>query len=198
MWWRIALLALGSFAIGTDGFVVAGVLSDISHQYNIDVATGGKLVTVFALVYALSSPVIASLCATWPRYRVLLLAMALFIVANLLAALAASFTQLLAARVIAAMASAAYTPYASVCATSMVEPRQRGKAYFATIIGVPLETLLGHSGELRLAFGFVAVLGCVAIIGLALWLPVLSMPPVIAFKKGWNLCLFPVGRTYWP
>ncbi|MCG8157311.1 MFS transporter [Brenneria goodwinii] len=199
MWWRIALLALGAFAMGTDGFIVAGVLSDISHQFDIDVAAGGQLVTVFAVVYALSSPLIASLCATWPRRRLLLLAMGIFIVANLFAALADSFTQLLAARVIAAIASAAYTPCASVCAASMVAPHQRGKALsmvmggitVATIIGVPLGTWLGHYGGFRLAFGFVAVLGLVAIMGLALWLPALRMPSDIDFKERVQSLLIP-------
>ncbi|WP_099955290.1 MFS transporter [Methylobacterium currus] len=98
MWWRIALLAVGTFAIGTDGFIVAGVLQDISRQLDVSVAAAGQLVTVFAAIYAISSPVVASLTASLPRRRLLLVALSVFVVGNGVAAWAESYTMLRTAR----------------------------------------------------------------------------------------------------
>lgn len=49
---RIGVLALGTFAIGTDGFVIAGVLPGIAHDTGATLAAAGLLVTAFALVCA--------------------------------------------------------------------------------------------------------------------------------------------------
>ena len=53
---RIGVLALGTFAIGTDGFVIAGVLPGIARDTGATLADAGLLVTAFALVYAVAAP----------------------------------------------------------------------------------------------------------------------------------------------
>ncbi len=53
---RLWVLALGTFAIGTDGFVIAGVLPGIAHDTTSTLAAAGLLVTAFALVYAVAAP----------------------------------------------------------------------------------------------------------------------------------------------
>ncbi|WP_062378592.1 MFS transporter [Pseudomonas abietaniphila] len=54
-------LALGTFAVGTESFMIAGLLPGMAKDLGVSVATAGQLVTVFALAYALSSPVLAAL-----------------------------------------------------------------------------------------------------------------------------------------
>lgn len=49
-------LALGAFAIGTEGFMIAPLLPGIASSVGVSVAAAGQLVTAFALAYALSSP----------------------------------------------------------------------------------------------------------------------------------------------
>ncbi|KAF1053722.1 MAG: Purine efflux pump PbuE [Stenotrophomonas maltophilia] len=191
MWSKIVLLALGTFAIGTDGFIVAGVLREISHELDVPVVLAGQLVSLFAIVYALSGPLLASLTAGWPRRRLLLVALAVFVLGNALAAVASSFAVLLLARVIAALASAAYTPCASFAAASLAGARHRGKALslvmggitVATLVGVPLGTVLGASGGFRAAFWLVAGLGVLAFIGLYRWLPELPGAPPVALRE---------------
>ncbi|THF59163.1 MFS transporter [Ollibium composti] len=50
---RLLVLALGTFSIGTDSFVVAGILPDVARSFDIEVAAAGQLITVYALAYAL-------------------------------------------------------------------------------------------------------------------------------------------------
>ncbi len=49
-------LALGTFAVGTEGFMIAAILPAISTSLAVSVPVAGQLVTAFTLVYAVSSP----------------------------------------------------------------------------------------------------------------------------------------------
>jgi DHA1 family inner membrane transport protein len=77
---RLIVLAAGMFAIGTDSFVVAGVLPQVADSLGCLVALAGQMVTLYALSYALLSPVIAATLADWPRKRLLLVGLAVFVV----------------------------------------------------------------------------------------------------------------------
>jgi cyanate permease len=74
---RIILLAMGMFALGTDAFIIAGVLPLIAHDTGASEAQVGQLITVFALTYGLGAPVLAATTAHWPRHRVLMGALGL-------------------------------------------------------------------------------------------------------------------------
>jgi hypothetical protein len=52
-------LALAAFAIGTEGFVIAGLLPAIATDLSISVSAAGQLVTAYALTYAVGSPILA-------------------------------------------------------------------------------------------------------------------------------------------
>lgn len=60
---RLWVLALGTFAIGTGGFVIAGVLPGIAHNTTSTLAAAGLLVTAFALVYAVAAPLFTAAVA---------------------------------------------------------------------------------------------------------------------------------------
>src|SRR5262245_38994264 len=53
---RLYWLALGTFAIGTEGFMIAPLLPALARDLSVSLVAAGQLVTVFALTYALSSP----------------------------------------------------------------------------------------------------------------------------------------------
>ena len=78
-------LALGAFAIGTEGFMIAALLPQISSDLGVTTAAAGQLVTVFALAYAVSSPILTTLTGPLNRRTLLIGAMAAFAVANLVA-----------------------------------------------------------------------------------------------------------------
>ncbi|MER6102588.1 MFS transporter [Streptomyces sp. NPDC001832] len=180
---RLLLLALGTFAVGTDSMVIAGILGPVSADLGVSVNAAGQLVTVFALGYALLAPVLAALTARWPRRRLLLTALAVFSAANALSALSPNYTVLLATRVLAAAGAALYTPTANAVATTLVAPEQRGRALatvlggmtVATALGVPLGTWVGRV-DWRMTMWLVTFLGLAALAGLALLLRDLPSP----------------------
>ena len=67
-------LTLGAFAIGTEGFMIAGLLPALARDLNVGLAAAGHLVTAFSLAYAIGAPVMAVLTAGLERRRLLAVA----------------------------------------------------------------------------------------------------------------------------
>jgi MFS transporter, DHA1 family, inner membrane transport protein len=176
---RVLVLALGTFAVGTDAFVVAGLLGEIAGDLHVSVARAGQTITVFSLAYALLAPVLASAVAGSAKKDVLLGALAVFTLGNVMTATAMNDDVLMASRVIAAAGAALVTPTSSVTAAELVGESRRAKAIsvavsgltISTAIGAPLGTALGALGGWRMTMGAVAALGALAAIGLAVVLP---------------------------
>ena len=172
-------LALGTFAIGTESFMIAGLLPRIASDLAVTVSQAGLLVTVFALTYALGGPLLAIFTSGWPRRTVLVGGMAAFALGNLLAGLSHNYPGLLAARVLLALTAGLYTPGANALASAIAPPAQRGRALaivsggmtIAIVAGVPLGTLLGTRFGWRVTFDAVALLAALAAVALAVGLP---------------------------
>ena len=47
----VGLLAVGTFALGTDSFILAGILPQVSRGLGVSPGAAGQSVTVFALTY---------------------------------------------------------------------------------------------------------------------------------------------------
>jgi predicted MFS family arabinose efflux permease len=179
MLFRLLPLVLGAFAIGAETFMISGVLPTLAADLRVSPAAAGSLVTIFALAYALGSPLLAVVSAGWERKRLLLAAIGAFALANLMAALAPSFLLLAGARILLALAAGAFMPAATAFATAMHSPEQRGKAValvyagmtLATVVGVPAGTYLAGVATWRAPFLGVAVLAALAFAGVAAVLP---------------------------
>src|SRR5437868_1226066 len=188
---RVLVLAAGTFAIGTDAFVVAGILPDIADSLRVSVAEAGQLVTVFSLAYALLCPVMATLTGSWPRRWVLLSGLVVLALGNVATALAPSYGWVLAARVPAAVGAALFTPAAGAAAAALVAPEYRARALSyvsvglvsSTVLGVPLGALLGHTISWRGTMWFVAGFAALAALGVALSLPTIPIPPPLGLRQ---------------
>ena len=110
---RLLPLVLGAFAIGTETFMITGVLPNIAADLQVSPAAAGALVTIFALAYALGSPLTAIASAGVERKLLLTFSMGAFALANLAAALAPNFGWLLASRVLLALTAGTFMPAAA-------------------------------------------------------------------------------------
>ncbi len=191
----VAVLAVGSFAMGTDSFVLAGILPNIAAGLHVSTAAGGQTITVFALTYALAAPLLAGITGALPRKPLMLAALVLFVLANLASAAAPSLGLLLAARVAAGLGAALYTPNASAAATALVAPARRGRALamvlggltVGTVLGVPVGTAIGQRISWQASLVFVAVVGLVALLGILVTLPSLALPPAVPLRARFAL-----------
>src|SRR5215469_15098548 len=125
---RILWLALGMFALGTDAYVVAGVLPEIAHTTMVSESLAGQVVTAFTLTYGLGAPVFAALTNRWPRTRVLVIALFGFCLANVGSALAPTFSLLVLTRIVAGACAATHAPLAYATSTQLAPPQKRGRA----------------------------------------------------------------------
>ena len=188
---RLLPLVLGAFAIGAETFLVSGVLPQIAADLNVTAAAAGSLVTVFALAYAFGSPLIAVATAGVERKRLLIVAMAAFALANVVAAIAPNFLSLAAARALLALTAGTFMPAAVAFATALFTARQRGRAIamiyggmtMATVVGVPAGTYLAAIAGWRAPFFGVAVVAALAAIGVATVLPRLQNARAAGFAE---------------
>ncbi|RKE23098.1 MFS transporter [Streptomyces sp. TLI_171] len=174
-----AVLALGTFAVGTDAFVTAGFLPAVAASLHVSTAAAGQSVSLFAAGYALASPLLAVATARLPRRTLLVAALLVLAVANALTALAPNYPTLLAGRLLAALGAAAFTPTAGAAAATVVRPELRGRALAvviggltaATALGVPLGRVAAVGLGWRAALGAVAALTAVCALTVRLTLP---------------------------
>jgi predicted MFS family arabinose efflux permease len=167
-------LALGTFATGTEGFMIAPLLPDLARDFSVSLVAAGQLVTVFSLTYALSSPVLTALTGDIDRRRLLIASMLMFAAANFVACAAHTYTALMGARLLLAIAAGLYVPNANALAGALVEPSRRGTALsivtggisVAVALGVPLGALIGDRFGWRVNFAVVGALALIATGGL--------------------------------
>ncbi|WP_425066385.1 MFS transporter [Reyranella sp.] len=172
-------LALTAFAIGTEAFVITGLLPIIAADIDISIADTGLLVTVYALTYAVGSPILAVVFNNIDRKRAMVLALVFFVAGNLAAAAANGLAMLLVARMVMAVAAGLAIPTANAVAIALAPPEKRGRAIavvssgmtVSTVLGVPLGTMVGDSFGWHATFLLVALLGVMALAGLVFGLP---------------------------
>ncbi|HKU95927.1 MAG TPA: MFS transporter [Vineibacter sp.] len=179
----LGVLALGGFAIGTDGYMVIGVLDKIAATYGVSSAQAGQLITVFSFCYALFAPVCGWLFSGHDRRNAILIASIAFIAGNVMCGFADTFVAMMVGRVVAALGAGMFMPLAFTIATSLASPSRRGTALsivfggmtVATALGVPVGTWLGQAVDWRLIFLVIAAMGAVKFLMLAAMLP--ALPP---------------------
>jgi MFS transporter, DHA1 family, inner membrane transport protein len=188
---RLLGLASGTFAIGTGSFVFAGLLGGVAEDLSVSVATAGQLITLYAVVYAVGSPVLVTITNRIMRRRLLILSLAIFAAANVAAVAIPSFGPLLASRVVAACAAAVFTPTSAAVAAALAPLEKRGQALavvtggltIAFAFGIPLGTLVGDYFGWRAAFVLVGVLGTVGVLGIGAVLPEVENPPPVSLRE---------------
>ena len=188
---RLLILALGMFALGTDSFVVAGILPQISRTFNVTIGAAAQMTTTYAITYAIMAPLIAALAAHVPRKRMLLTALGIFAVANLVTAGAPNFTIVLASRVLAGVGAAIFAPTATGAAATLVSPERRGQALsiviagltVSTALGTPIGALIGGVGDWRWTMVFVSALAVASGAGVSSLLAYVPLPPKITLAQ---------------
>ncbi|NGN66157.1 MFS transporter [Streptomyces sp. A7024] len=175
-------LAIAAFGIGTTEFVMMGLLPNVADDLGTSVPTAGHLVSAYAIGVVVGAPLLTALGTRVPRKRMLLALMGLFTLGNLASALAPGYETLLAGRFLAGLPHGAFFGLGAVVATRLVAPERRARAVasmflgltVATIVGVPLGTLLGQHLGWRSTFLVVTAIGLIAMAALARLIPQLS------------------------
>lgn len=168
-------LAIGAFAIGTTEFSPMGFLPQIAENLNISIPTAGMLITAYALGVMIGAPFMTLWFGRFPRRKALILAMIIFTIGNILAAIAPNYWGLMAARILTSLNHGVFFGIGSIVATSVVPQDKQASAVatmfmgltIANIGGVPLATWVGQNIGWRMSFAAIALLGVITM--LSLW-----------------------------
>jgi len=187
----LAALALASFGIGTTEYVIVGLLPNVARDLSVSIPEAGFLVTGYALSVTFGSPFLAIATARMNRRHALMLLMGVFILGNLLCALAPDFWLLMGARVITALCHGAFFGLGAVVAAELSPPHRKAQAIammfagltIANVLGVPLGTAMGEVFSWRDTFLAVVAIGVLAAVALSVWLPRDLPAPKLHLKR---------------
>ncbi len=172
-------LATAVFVTSLTETLPAGVLTGMGRDLGVTDSAMGQSITIYAIGTALTAVPLSAATARRRRRPLLLTAMAGFLAANSLTALAPSFEVAMTARFLAGVAAGVAWSMLAGYARRLAPVHLAGRAIavamtgipVALSLGVPAGTLLGHVLDWRAAFGAMSVL-TVALIG---WI-VVSVP----------------------
>ncbi|PWW38837.1 MULTISPECIES: MFS transporter [Paenibacillus] len=189
--WKIYVLALVSFLVGTSEYVIAGILDRISDTMNISLIAAGQLITIFSLIYALGTPIIIALTSRMDRRKLLLYFLGLFVVGNVLAYLLPGYGLFIAARVLMAL-GAGVVVVTALTVAAKIAPAGKQASSIATVItgftaslivGVPLGRMVAAAWDWKLIFAGIAILGVLAMIVIASTIPPSEGEAPVPLKK---------------
>lgn len=185
-WVAVGVLTLATFLVVTSEMLPVGVLTPMAEGLGISAGATGASLTITGLVSAVTAPVVPRLLGDLDRRVVLALAMVVLAVGNAVTTVAGGFEMLAFSRVILGVGMGVVWGVASAVATRLVAPRSIALAVSfavsgvasASVLGVPLGTLVGNAFGWRAAFGSVSVVSLVVAATLLVALPVLRRPAV--------------------
>ncbi len=163
-------LLVGNFVIGTGVLLPAGMLNDLSAGLDVSVATAGWLTVIGGLVVCFGAPLGAALTSRFDRRKLLAGCLALYVAGHVASALAPNFEVLAVLRGVTIIAAALFTPQAAATAGLLVPPERRAAAISmiflgwsaASVLGIPLGSLVAAHVDWRAAYAVVAVLSAIA------------------------------------
>lgn len=175
----IIALAIAAFGIGTTEFVILGLLTSVADDLNVSIPAAGHLVSSYAIGVVIGGPILAVITARWARRPTLMVLICIFVVGNVLCALAPNYWSLMVARVVTALSHGAFFGIAAVTAASLAAPGKRAQAIslvfagltLANVLGVPAGAAIGQAFGWRATFACVVVIGLLAVLAMMRWLP---------------------------
>ncbi|WP_427167079.1 MFS transporter [Streptomyces sp. C1-1] len=175
----LVALALGGFGIGLTEFVIAGLLPQVARDFDVSEAAAGRLISGYALTVAVGAIAVTAATARLPRKPVLTGLVVLFVVGNLLSALAPDYPVMLLGRVVAALCHGTFFGLGSLVARRMVAAERASRAVavmfagltVANVLGVPFGALIGDRWGWRATFWAITGVGVVAATAIAVLVP---------------------------
>ncbi|TWI31186.1 MFS transporter [Paracoccus sulfuroxidans] len=172
----VLTIAASTFAVVTTEMLPVGLMAAIASELGTSVGTAGLMISLPAILAAFFAPVVIILAGNIDRRRILAGLLGLLVLANLASALAPSIGLLLAARVTVGLCIGGIWAIAGSLAPRLVPEQSIGPATAlifggvaaASVLGVPVGTMMGDFLGWRTAFGAMAGFSAAAL-ALNLW-----------------------------
>jgi MFS transporter, DHA1 family, putative efflux transporter len=172
--WKIYMLTLISFLVGTSQFVIVGILDKVAASVGVSVSEAGQLVTVFSLANAIGTPVVMVATAMMERRKQLLLALAIILLGIVSTVALPGFGFLMVSRVVLGVGTGVFVVTAYATAANLAPPGRQGRAMSnvslgfsaSLVLGVPIGRVVAAAYDWKVIFwgiGFFTLLGMFAV-----------------------------------
>ncbi|CAH0311788.1 Purine efflux pump PbuE [Peribacillus simplex] len=189
--WKIYMLTLISFVVGTSQFVIVGTLDQVAASVDVSVATAGQLITVFALGNAIGTPLVMAATSKMDQRKQLLLALAIILLGVIGVITLPGFGLLMVSRVLLGVGTGVFVVTAYGIAAKLAAPGRQGGAmaniamgYSSSLVfGVPLGRMIASSYDWRGIFWGIGLFSLVAIFAVARTIPVMEGEESVSLGK---------------
>jgi DHA1 family inner membrane transport protein len=188
---RLGILAIGLFIVGTNGFMIAGLLPSIARTLGVHTSDVSYSITDYAIVVAVASPVVSILFARVSRTTLMSIGLLLIAIGTVIAASAPGLPIFTLGRIVAAFGGAALVPAATAAAATLAPPERRGRAIAfvavgftaATAFGAPLGTALAGIGGWRVPLFGLAALAALTAAAVAVFVRHIPLGQAISARR---------------
>src|SRR5690625_6137198 len=92
---RVYLLTTIAFVVGMAELIIGGILDLVAEDLQITISQAGLSITIFALVFAISAPILLLVCSKIERKRLTIIGLVVFFVGNIIAVCSFNFELLI-------------------------------------------------------------------------------------------------------
>ena len=188
---KLLLLALAMFVVGTNAFVIAGLLPAIATDLGVTPTEVSYSITSYAVVVAVVSPLVSLVLSRVPRAVLMAAGLAVFAIGTAVAASSDSIEWFIAGRTLSGLGGAALVPTATASAAMLARPERRGQALavvgagftLATAVGSPFGTALGGSAGWRTPMWILVAVAAVLVVLIPIVVRRLPIPAPVSLPK---------------
>lgn len=213
----VVMLVVLGFILGSSEFIIIGIEQQVADAFGVPLASVGGLVSVFALAYAVLTPVLALTTGRFRRYTLLIVYSLLFCAGNALAAASPTYELLYVARVLLGAVSGGLLAVGVTYLPELLGPKRTsfgislvyGAFSVAMVVSTSLGKMIAELSSWRVAMWAVLAVSVVVCAALVAVLPragetdepatirdqigLLGEPQVLA---GMAIFVFGVGGVY--
>ena len=171
-------LALGTFTLGMNEFIMEGILVDVADDMNVSIPLAGHLISVYALGVCVGAFSLVVMHKYRPK-NILMFLTTVMTLGALLASIAPTYWLLLCARFVGGLPHGAYFGVGSIVAVKLARKGKGTSAVslmcagmtVANLMGVPFGTYLSHHFSWRMPFIISIFLALITIYCIKKWVP---------------------------
>lgn len=177
---RTTTFIFSIFIVGMVEMMVAGIMNLMSNDLNVSEAVVGQLVTLYAITFAIAGPILVKLTNKFNARPLLLITLFVFIIGNLIIAVAPNFSILVIGRILSSAAASLIVVKTLALTALLTSPQNRGKMIGivysgfsgANVLGVPIGTIIGDWIGWRFTFVFIVAISVIVGILMYIYIPV--------------------------
>ncbi|GAB3246645.1 MFS transporter [Nocardioides dilutus] len=192
-------MSVGLSLVGTNAFVIAGVLPEVAHSFGVETREAGYAVTWYAAVVATVAPAIGFFLSGVPRSVLIGVGMGLVVTGTLVTVVAPTLPTFVLGRVLAALGGAAFVPTVYATVPGMVPPHLRGSALavlevgfgVSVAVGAPIGTAVAHVTSWRVALLVIALAASVVTAAMSVWMRALPSTERLTWASSASVLVTP-------